>query len=311
MASPELNVNKDVFVSYSTVDESIVATLLTQFEKANISFYFAPKAIYLTEDFIDSIITGISHCSYFLFIGSEHSLKSPMATRELIAAANLLPIDRLVGYIVDDMVLSPKQQFLFGHNNIWSIKNHNIEELVEFFKKAVHGSEQQIVPNAKEICVGNVLDFNGQKGIVYKLTDSNHGKAISISWGKDSWSSIAEYKAQRKPVSISHHSAAENMLNIKQYLMWHNNYPAFRWCFDLGKNWYLPATNDWKDIFAVLSKLNLKLTSLGLQEIESSSYWTSTEYNKWSAHVAELSNYNSEQPTIKTEKHLIRAIIEF
>ena len=58
-----------------------------------------------------------------------------------------------------------------------------------------------------------------------------------------------------------------------------SNFYAFKFCMDFGQDWYLPALNELKKIYSNVSELNAMLTKIGGTILDTSHYWSSTEYN--------------------------------
>ena len=57
-----------------------------------------------------------------------------------------------------------------------------------------------------------------------------------------------------------------------------DEYPAFVWCRDKGRDWYLPAKDELESISAAKEKINVTLERLGKIELgEIVWYWSSTE----------------------------------
>ena len=56
-----------------------------------------------------------------------------------------------------------------------------------------------------------------------------------------------------------------NMAKIRECQGWHEKFPAFAWCADKGKDWYMPAINE-----LVLLTVSQLLPDIG-------PYWSSTE----------------------------------
>jgi hypothetical protein len=86
-------------------------------------------------------------------------------------------------------------------------------------------------------------------------------------------------------------------------------YPAFKWCADFGKEWYLPALNELKAIYANKSKLNKILSKIDKPILSSTStYWSSNETDYEWAYVLFFSNGNSDNDHDKSSTCPVRAI---
>lgn len=97
--------------------------------------------------------------------------------------------------------------------------------------------------------LGRVYDDNGVKGIVVRIDDDGmHGLMLSLteSDGYLPWTTLREpYPAVE---ASSKSDGRENVAAVERYiaengLSW-EDFPAFKWCRDLGDGWYLPAVDE-------------------------------------------------------------------
>ncbi len=123
--------------------------------------------------------------------------------------------------------------------------------------------------------IGQVLEFDGVKGIVFWLTDGGTaGKVVSLAesgvvlWGTRELNCNAN----------SEDDGEVNTDRIKEVgLEYH---PAAKWCTDLGKGWYMPAVTEGIEWVTKASILNPIITANGGKAIMDSAYdwyWSSTE----------------------------------
>ncbi len=123
--------------------------------------------------------------------------------------------------------------------------------------------------------IGQIIDFDGVKGIVFWLTDGDTaGKAASLDevlgllWGD-------------RELNCNAHSEDDGEINtdrIKEVGI--EYHPAAKWCIDHGKGWYLPACNEGIELVTKAGILNPILTANGGTTIKDSDidwYWSSTE----------------------------------
>lgn len=123
--------------------------------------------------------------------------------------------------------------------------------------------------------IGQILEFDGVKGIVFWLTDGDTaGKAASFDevlgllWGS-------------RELNCNAHSEDDGEANtdkIKEVGI--EYHPAAKWCIEHGKGWYLPACNEGIELVTKASILNPILTANGGTTIKDSAYdwyWSSTE----------------------------------
>ncbi len=123
--------------------------------------------------------------------------------------------------------------------------------------------------------IGQIIDFDGVKGIVFWLTDGDTaGKAASFDevlgllWGD-------------RELNCNAHSEDDGEVNTERIKEVGIEYhPAAKWCIDHGKGWYLPACNEGVELVTKASILNPILTANGGTAIKDSDmdwYWSSTE----------------------------------
>ena len=99
--------------------------------------------------------------------------------------------------------------------------------------------------------IGQVYDDNGVRGLVISLDESGmHGVMISLEESSDprflAWSTIRNPAPETGATDKL--DGEKNMQAVERYiaengLSW-DNFPAFKWCRDLGEGWYLPALDE-------------------------------------------------------------------
>ena len=65
------------------------------------------------------------------------------------------------------------------------------------------------------------------------------------------------------PNALNRDNEMENMIIIMSLNPDLSKFPAFKWCVDYGRDWYLPAVNELEIIESKVSKLNEVLTTVG------------------------------------------------
>lgn len=148
--------------------------------------------------------------------------------------------------------------------------------------------------------VGDYYDDGKKKGVVFEVSaDGKHGKIVSLaeseelSWAKnENFGTFFERDNPAKQFigADDAYNGANNMAKVMQIADWHNKYPTFAWCADLGEGWYLPAIEELKKFTldnAVHDALNRTLAVKGKELANKRelyifrSYWSSTENYKW------------------------------
>lgn len=101
-----------------------------------------------------------------------------------------------------------------------------------------------------DICIGDIIDFNGVKGIVYQVDETGeHGKAMSITCLRgveDSWCSDGKL-AKRMPQTMDEYDGEKNTKMIIDFAKSNNalsKFPIFKWCTELGEGWYVPSLKE-------------------------------------------------------------------
>ena len=100
------------------------------------------------------------------------------------------------------------------------------------------------------VSVGDILDFNGVKGIVYQVNETgSHGTVMSINClrgVKDSWCSDGKM-ANRVPMTSDESDGFKNTKSVIDFAKSNNamsKFPIFKWCEDLGEGWYVPSLKE-------------------------------------------------------------------
>lgn len=131
------------------------------------------------------------------------------------------------------------------------------------------------VKNAKTYKIGDIVEFGGEKGIVFWLTeDETGGKAVSFKETVGLLWSTSDFNCNAN----SEDDGEANTEKIKQVGL--NYHPAAKWCVDLGDGWYMPAITEGTNFVTKASVLNPIIKANGGTEIKDSAYdwyWSSTE----------------------------------
>ena len=138
--------------------------------------------------------------------------------------------------------------------------------------------------------VGDYYNVNGVEGVVFEISDGGrHGKIVSVdqaaevSWGPEGVNAPADSETNGKANTDAIMALANR-----------GSYPAFTWCRGKGPNWYLPALNELQAIYRNKDAINATLRAQGYTEISNRWYWSSTEFNEFSAwHVSTRYGYTS------------------
>ena len=173
-------------------------------------------------------------------------------------------------------------------------------------------------PNDKQFTsapysVGDYYNDGTKEGVVFDVWDNgNSGKILSMTKSASTIQWTSDLTEQNRLIGAnSEADGAVNMAVVQAISGWETKYPAFKWCADLGGEWYLPAKEELHTIYNGKDKLNTRLTD----ELISESCWSSTEcdqltsgeYCAWG-----VSMYNSStESTYKRYYKSVRAVAAF
>lgn len=182
----------------------------------------------------------------------------------------------------------------------------------------------------KQYEIGDYYDNNGLKGVVCALTeDKTHGMLISMEEIYLHWSEFR--KPDLRVVGTDERSTGEvNMEKVAAYIAANNlswdDFPAFKWCRDLGEGWYLPSIDELLTIGhnynggsrihnnrQARNKFNDALKENGGKRMDRMVYYfSSTEKDEKEAYTSQMGiepPYVIEIP--KYNKFLVRAVHKF
>ena len=157
--------------------------------------------------------------------------------------------------------------------------------------------------------IGDLVTINGTKGVVFQTTPNI--KIVSAEEASLQWGSASVLGVQTGAISTT--DGAYNMSIIKAISDYENNYPAFKWCADLGEDWYLPSYEELFGMYNDLSVVNKTLTDNGFSALASqeSVYWSSSEYVDSSNNYAHNVNLSTGAMNIdyKNTTKRVRAVL--
>lgn len=130
-------------------------------------------------------------------------------------------------------------------------------------------------PEDRKYSVGDLYDYNGVKGIVYKITDDGrHGMIVSLEEADLlRWSTISMYW----PNAYDMNDGSKNREAVMSYVFgepledgttfdeyeekgenWTTLSPLFNWCemelhTDSGNGWYIPSFEELNELYAVFN----------------------------------------------------------
>ncbi|MCM1028824.1 MAG: hypothetical protein NC342_00460 [Pseudoflavonifractor sp.] len=105
----------------------------------------------------------------------------------------------------------------------------------------------------KEVIVGDILNINGIKGIVFCVNDDGtHGQIMSVKAFRAKKDLFCIKSSLLKGLSMTdENDGMQNTQNLFNFCVEHNipitSFPVFNWCKSLGHGWYIPSVNQLKD----------------------------------------------------------------
>ena len=184
--------------------------------------------------------------------------------------------------------------------------------------KDCHG--KTVAPSEKTWKVGDYYNVNGKEGVVFWVDETGkHGKIVSLDQNKLHWCTYEESKNGLSGITADKYDGMRNLQSIMKISDWRNKYPAFAWCADHGSGWYLPALDELKELLLnddVRDKVNRALTKKGISVMlpgigEFDHYWSSTEYDKWSAWYVDMSDGLANDDIKEYFSRCVRAVAVF
>lgn len=159
-------------------------------------------------------------------------------------------------------------------------------EIYKTVKKRVSSQATNTTPKAKIYKVGDYYDDGEKQGIVFDIWDrGHHGKIVSLDQAELPWCTKEQLLQQ---IVIGADSRSDGKANTDKVMTRSDadQYPAFIWCRNKGKDWYLPAYDELRVLLLdnlVRDAVSHTLGQQGDSTLSVGLYWSSTEFNKFSA----------------------------
>lgn len=304
----------DVFISYSSKDQKVVEAMCAYLEQHKIRCFVAYRDVPKGVVWAKAIVEALDESAMMVVVFSEDFNLSDQVDREIeIASEDKKPI--LTFRISDAIFTGAKKYYLkninwidaFPHpEQVFDSLRDNVCKLSgksfvteQSVKPVVPVTPAPAPPKPMERTwkVGDYYDVGGKQGVVFWVDKTGkHGKIVSLDEADLQWCTDDEYKNGLIFIAESEYSGMKNMRSIQKISDWRSKYPAFAWCADHGKGWYLPAIEELKALMLddnVHDAVNAEIEILGGKKMFSRDdweyYWSSTEYNKRCAWNVRLS----------------------
>lgn len=205
------------------------------------------------------------------------------------------------------------------------------ERRIEVPAKDTERREKSVAATRPEL--GRIYDDNGVRGVVIALDASGmHGVMLSLT--ESSSPRFLPWTTIRNPYpdtgATDKLDGRKNMEAVERYIEEHGasweDFPAFKWCRDLGDGWYLPAIDELLSLgFCYNGQQRMKFDRHARQQFSNvikdaggmkvdamANYYSSTSTDRG---LAATSTMEIEPPFVQPykmhEKYLVRAVRRF
>ena len=172
--------------------------------------------------------------------------------------------------------------------------------------------------------IGDFYNENGKMGVVFEVYETgNHGKIVNLSeaqpnnqWNDPFCSWALSGSADVLIGAQNENDGSVNLEVVTEITDWEKRFPAFAYCANLGKGWYLPAVKELEQLLrneAVASAVDYTLFKMNLQRIAAGYYWSSTEINEMEAEIVHTILYytGNNYSKLKYDSYIVRAVAKF
>ena len=138
--------------------------------------------------------------------------------------------------------------------------------------------------SAKTYHIGDYYNDGVKQGVVFAVENGGrNGKIVSLKHAKGLYWTNDSTEQKRSIGANNNSDGIINMNTVKRISGWQSKYPAFKWCANLGADWYLPAKDELQSLISVSATINKTLVAKGGDKIYQNGdmeyYLSSTEYS--------------------------------
>ena len=229
----------DVFISYSSDDQTVVEGLCAYLEQYKIRCFVAYRDIPRGVVWARAIVDALDESRMMVVVFSEHFNNSDQVDREIeLASEDKKPI--LTFRISNDVFKGAKKYYLKNINWIDAFPNpevvfgqvlNNVEALLGV-KHSAPQATTVVKPSVtyKTYQVGDYYDDGKRQGVVFAVSDDGrHGKIVSLDQVEEQWCTDGVFK-KKSVVGASSDSDGKSNTDKVMARVGSDNYPAFRWC---------------------------------------------------------------------------------
>ena len=160
--------------------------------------------------------------------------------------------------------------------------------------------------------VGDYYADDTTKGFVFQVSeDGLSGKIISLKQADLPWYQGPQKEKPRKMGLENEKFGLLNLVKLRHNEGWHEHFPAFAWCADLGNGWYLPATGELEEIAKQSKVLNEAMLRFPGAHGLSGVYWASNEDGSHEERAWATPHYGGSSSIPKSNVQHVRAVACF
>ncbi|MBQ8773071.1 MAG: DUF1566 domain-containing protein [Muribaculaceae bacterium] len=169
-----------------------------------------------------------------------------------------------------------------------------------------------LAQNKSSYKVGDYYNDGKKTGFVFYVDETGRsGKIISLQQTELPWYQAAKRDKPQKMGLENEKLGLINLVKLRHNEGWHEKFPAFAWCADLGEGWYLPSVGEWQEISRQSKVLNnAMITFPGAHDI-AGIYWSSNEDSTHEQRAWSATHYGGSASMQKTDVNKVRAVANF
>lgn len=169
-----------------------------------------------------------------------------------------------------------------------------------------------LAQNKSSYKVGDYYNDGKKLGFVFYVDETGRsGKIISLQQTELPWYQATKKDKPQKMGLENEKLGLINLVKLRHNEGWHEKFPAFAWCADLGEGWYLPSVGEWQEISRQSKVLNnAMITFPGAHDI-AGIYWSSNEDATHEQRAWSATHYGGSASMQKTDVNKVRAVANF
>ena len=238
----------DVFISYSSKDQKVVEAMCAYLEQHKVRCFVAYRDIPKGVVWAKAIVEALDESSMMVVVFSEEFNLSDQVDREIeLASEDKKPI---LTFRISDAVFKGAKKYYLKNINWIDAFPHPERVFDTLFGNICRllGKPSMLVQTPEPVeriwKVGDYYNVNGKEGVVFWVDETGkHGKIVSLDHDEMRWCTFAQFK---KRIVVGTSSKTNGKENTDKVMSRSDSeeYPAFVWCRNKGRDWYLPAIDE-------------------------------------------------------------------